>query len=596
MTMRRYAAGVAISAGLFVTGVVWWQRQNPRDAGEDIAAIKADVWERTVALGSLGETNGLEIVFSQMRQDLYAILNPDASAWMAFSNDVSAVRERADLEQIAQTLKWHFLKRGVNDFGGPYWTTNAPDWETGDTILSVVFGDWVSATSTVSGVTFTEWRSGPPTNASPTYTTQATRRINEAYGTQLWQADADHDQSAGLLSTYHFPECFGLLASQGYDAGYSAAPWGILDNYEPYAGAGNWWTWRGFGTNVYIWPQLETNALGGTGDEAVGYLGHVIRTNHLNRFRTVLGDMRTAILTGDYGPFQGNAWAYEAVTRYEALCHTNAGETADAAAFVDALRAKAYGVTNATRTVTTDPAGQFRPDALAEIEINAYFSLADGPGFGFSAGEVDYIAREYEGVYCRWPAQEVYDLGLVARVRYYGVFVGRACAQTLGLGYWDTRTEAAFGTATYADEDFGTGYEMSLYAPPLEMTGSGAAQGMLDTDAAPFIEGPSTWKVHKLADETSPDEAPRFDTAAIGFSGLEMISLATMAQVGIGEDVTGSGENAVTWYYDVRRHEPFLRLYKLICVVDFNFTDYSSGGKGEPYTPPWATNAPAAGP
>lgn len=35
-------------------------------------------------------------------------------------------------------------------------------------------------------------------------------------------------------------------------------------------------------------------------------------------------------------------------------------------------------------------------------------------------------------------------------------------------------------------------------------------------------------------------------------------------------------------------------LHGFVVAIDWNFSNYSSGGKGDPYTPPWATtNAPA---
>jgi hypothetical protein len=211
----------------------------------------------------------------------------------------------------------------------------------------------------------------------------------------------------------------------------------------------------------------------------------------------------------------------------------------------------------------------------------------------------------------------MYTNGLVSRVRYYAVFgpsptgypVLPAQPHTPPISWfsnyilytnhyvdsWSFSWASTPLTTSLVcpEEDIHFGYKVSYGAgPPLPLVSS-SIDGYDEIYYSGAFEGPpSVWWPVLLADETSPTSAPVVDigTADNLYVGPEM--------------VTGVGQATTEYTYDLGYNyreanaeggntARSLAVWALICVVDFNFTDYRDGGKGELFTPPWATNAPA---
>ncbi len=587
MTWRPYAAGVAISAGVFVTGVLWWERANPHIAAEDVAAIAADVYR----LGMVVSYEG----------------GPP-------SNRVSTTRSRQVLVDVADDL----FDVAFSTTGRPLWLRDECDWDTGDNIMSTTYAPWVMSSSNGGDQALMVWTKGAITNIEPLFVTLSTRHVETNNGVQMFYGAPSH----------HYPG----VTSLAFD--YITPTWddGWLAGYRPYGDCGNWWTANGFGTNVYVYPYLTRAGTSGTTTPV-----YTISTNALNGLRLIMSNMHTAVLLSSMYKVVGyeDVWACSNAVRKigyascDSVSVTN--DAAEAAVFSD-LQADAIssistdevsfpgngtwslGYLNFTWDFTYD----YDYDKRTYSELQAIegwytweypWALApetDGPHMSVS-GTLNGGVTKYNGVYCTWPPQSAYDSGMITRVRYYLVMQNRG-SYVFGYGPIDPpppsynptyyATPASYNM--YTEDYFGTGYTMSPQGPDITLASTKAVKN--SATGYTSLDLPAQMIVNKIADVPNPTKAPRVD---IGVDDL----------AGLFGSVTIDGARENSWYEHAYRdnidetyysiiyksHEtarqfqaevPSAEIASLICVVDVQPTHYTDGGLGEEYTPPWATNAP----
>jgi hypothetical protein len=201
--------------------------------------------------------------------------------------------------------------------------------------------------------------------------------------------------------------------------------------------------------------------------------------------------------------------------------------------------------------------------------------------------------HQYLGVSGSWPAQCVFDAGLVSRLRVYGVFGRGQNAQSpiiphryYNVSYGETQYLLATNTvahADYADDEFGTGYAFSSY---LDQTLTSIGKSSSSYSITQMAPGPpADWTLNLLIDANTPTNFPLF---TFGCGPVDI------TQLSVRQSSTNMFSHEFYYYEQTAnfKYQHALYLLALVTVVDWDFPCYSlAGGDAAPYTPPWMTNS-----
>lgn len=605
MSLRHYAAGIIISAGVYVTGLLWWQRADPYIAAEDVAAIAADIWERNVSFFATPVYNP---------ESAFSIYGSRDETILSFrSNVVGTVRSRTLIEQMTSSLKRHLIPAHLNYPVGPG-VSAAPSpvhWLPTDNDLDAPLLSEPPRTFRLEtvplagGIEQRTWvleQAGA--NVTPHIITLDTRNV-------------DADSCFDTYTTQYVPGVSDFLDRSSYDVWPMELITGIESN--------SWWTQVGLGYQHYVWPGFEkVNPL----TKAVSYSNHVISTNTLNNLLLVVSNMNSMVMittpakNAEYWICSSNSHRSSrgTFTRYDFWADEGSGGV--------------YG------RLEPWPEG-FHTDMIDELyddldsSLNGNHTPVPGNWLGYPLavlgfritgdGEID--SRTYGGatttrylahinvrgftsermflndVQCTWPYPWMYASNMISRVRYYGVF---------GVAGYDDREDLPspipnqwedaerYWTSTpvtyeMVNTDEFCGYPLSLIVTNYPKTLISTSEGYDRFELGSNIVGTSAqWIPVLLADEDNPSEAPKVNLGPeyIDFSG-HWPRVRGEGEYLESDSGAGSYTEGWTFYWS---HFTGLKIKALLCVVDLNFSNYSLGHKGEAYTPPWATDIPTLTP
>lgn len=557
MTWRPYAAGVALSAGVFVTGVLWYQRDNPHIAAEDIAALTADAAERWAAAECL-RGGGFDVAAWINRiQDQWTARPIGPAMWL------DHVRAAVGLTRLAvsdATVRQYssFVAEcpAINPFVSYRWDTGDPSW-VGNSItkpLAIVppfraFCERWSATP--SGL----WaHGGVITNRLEFQTVDP--HYTESVDPPAIAADLVAD---GCWWTSRMRDTYGVAYP-----GFTIPGFEVVVTNRADGRVGVWTDDLFTVPSNYDVQELRTR-----------------RESTLVDLKYILDGLTMSIVLSP--SWQSTGMVSTVETNFGYFIHQQGIANAD-----DKL-AEAVGITDAAIAAAVPTAG------LSYGNLLAYYSAAAGTYWDetnqwwrvWDAGQTSYSNMVLTTI-----PEAVYATGLVARVRLFGVFEVKLLNGSRVPFYGVTGV-----TLLSARPDAAQPYTLGYAITPCTIADvsaypSGGWAGREDdypaAQATAHISGSlvSDVVLTPLLDVSSPSSAPSWSLTADP-----------------SELVTG-WENLVTGYdgtyndHTIRNRETGaeLRFHGTVLVVDWNFSNYSHGGKGEAYTPPWATNAPPATP
>lgn len=563
MTWRRYAAGVAISAGVFVTGIMWLQRPSHYIAGEDIAAVIADAAERRAAVEGLRGfvdyqpqvwTNYIKHIGFPWRVGTAARLNDIRVA-------VDQTRLALTLDYLFDTVSFVAECPAVDPFLG-YVFSDPPSWRTvtnsffdvraainpPDAIAPTIYGlaeRWGAADGlwaydgpitrrlywAVIDPYGTAAISPPPVNAemmahgcwwtsrmydvygvrSPGYTMPSYERVvtNRPDGRVGVWSDDDWD-----IRDYAVAESRYLLSSTLTDLSY------LLDGLHTTISLSAGWSATGTVTyavidDPYFWsPPGERDV-----DELIAQAADELR-----------GAMPGAPV------FEGTSGSGNVLANFTVLGEVHYDRSTNAWI----RKWGGYQVTYTNMIVTAVPPAAYASNMISRLRVFGAFYVTPFlgvAGFGRStdSGSVTLVSSA--------PAA-----AMACRLGYSGLDV---CA---------IADLPAFPAGVFAPEYF------AKWLP--------GTSGPLITNIV----------LTSLVDVSNPTSPPVFhlvpDPTAL-LDGYEELVYG----------YTGTHYDGKPCAY--REASASLRLAGTVVIVDWNFSDYRKGGKSEEYTPPWATNAPA---
>lgn len=600
MKWRPYALGVAISAGAFVTGVMWRQRPSPYTAAEDMAAFTADAFERFAVMWPDGET---------WTDDTY--FNSTVFDASRFTNRVNAARTW-DTQYEGPGPLWQTGPAGMfwalkAQFGNteyfyklpasrPHWLDGAWPHDSRSDVLIYQKPDWVTVEEESEYYTKYYHSVSSPTSVTPTYVTLDTR-IKRGDAAQYY-----HATPTNIPAAYDFPQC---------PETPNGSP--IVSGYNPYPNTGNWWTENGYGTNAYYFTQEwnpDSNWYGRPMD--LQLKSYSLNTNMLNQLREICGVMKEAVMI--------NRFSYSNIVRYVGSASASDSESKDEEPPEDdpfALDAHSAAMIQSMATAKTNgvyslngAAGgicEYNGEAYAASALYHYDAVGnppyDQPGERPATNSWSYNriatavatieATKYLGVFCPWPPEWAYRSNLVKRVRY---FVAWSAAEPGNFEYvwlvsgqtpYDTFTSTAISPNFYGARRFPDDITrvMSKRIGPTVQSSGFSYHFLSDSE-------PEKLTLEKIVDEQNPITAPRVD---IGVDVANIVTPFYPAQTASwfwDDDQVNYGGTTTRHRSRFRfLHRHCLKLEVFLCVVEFDFSNFMSGGKGEPYSPPWSTNS-----
>lgn len=554
MSVVRYG-GIFVSAGVTIMGLLWYNGGRGV-SGESVAEIVAGENERSVA--------------SEVRAH-------GADDFAFASRTVTSAVVWTPLERVLASVKDSVLPFDEVDALEAYWLD---DWYTfpADNADVVQYAyTWTSSSSTDgAGLTTVEW--------------------NLSYGggyPHLLTADTRYS-SASTLYVRLFDAAVGvhthvpgvsLFRDTGVLTGYESHYWG---------GVGNWWSYKGLGTNLYLWQHVER--LQGT--NATPYVSHAIQTNSLSDLRTVMSSMTRSMVVVPWS----TADEYFGVTNtvrtdidgYSAIDVTNS----TAAQAISAMKAAA--VAGQTQTSVTGAVFNGVDDVLASADISGNNHAGtitydpDPPpptNFNYSGASCRFHKSLYTNLVASYPCRAAFATGLVARVRVYAMASG-AVGVPLEPTYNTNQTTVTSTTAdtttppSYDNLNLSTGLKLGAHPSLSSMTITpNRINDFRGVPSEPFL-----WYWTLVSDTGANPTAPMPFTLGNDFS-VAGIANKQFASIRTFTDTAGTDTDETRTYYlfDQRVQIDFL-----VIVVDWNFkhlgaTEYVP----EHNTPAWAvTNAP----
>lgn len=669
MTWRPYAAGVALSAAVFVTGVLWHERHNPHIAAEDIAALAADARERASVFGQC-QTNALL----------------PAGIGIGPARRLSDVQSVAALLRQAVFLNMPLYNATQYDQGklyGGYCVRLPADIDDGQGAVALgVYGDAVLhatwppygvAYEVVycvdgGGVTFTprlwfsshRWQS-PVNGATFAWAAGASATIDSpAYLSVVGPYWSKHGRRYEITWVPPPPVPHGPPAGLSADEEAAGDWWAyrlskVDSNGIHYAISGLCPTFettpidRESGKYVRPWPYFgvpEGADLYGDAE----YDRRAIATNTLNDFRSVITGLTTTVyfLPHLYWPPYASFTNHTDRTGYSRVSmsplspppgwRTRDMPLGEALASiqgpVDVSQADS-AFADKINEIGADPEPAETWPFLSHQIISAYAYSTWGRYFtewsmgedyygntdylmeGMEGGEAlqEWASREFQGITLDVVPPAMYASGMVSRVRCYAVFevVPRVyqnewnaiphtiSAQTPGLTI-DVRSDLGQGVSGFRFSGSSRAGEVA-WRPDAE-----------DTDILKYWTPVITNLVGSLVyDEQFPTAPPTFDIVPdmslckegiaqlmAGWTETNWVDVSESEDTYyLNTDDGWSGAEITTGWlaYRVYRYTSVgVFLHGFVVAIDWNFTDYSAGGTGGPYTPPWAANAPPATP
>jgi hypothetical protein len=614
MSNRRYAAGIFVAATIAVVGIRWHAGRAPYHAAEDAAALMADTWIATAAIQATG-TNSLESTptFGSGTGAINPAYRPSsltvATSFLAPSNVVTSARLRVYLIKVAETLKRHLHNATVTYPAGG-WVLNGAHWladpwpSTSNYLTCVAAYDPAIAIGTTSAVwqyyprTYTLL---PPSAYTAAVTTIDTRAIIPAQATVYRNFD---DALPSLTNAPAIDLIYGAASSASR-----------LSTFDPFPGhAGNWWTRLGHGTNIYLWPTLNTPT--NDPNSAPYTLNHVATTNTLNELLRVTSALTQSIhiASASYLP----TFTAERLVSTRFSAETNSSPSFEFSAATPQLYTdySSAAITAAIATqsvVISTNVALAAPVAGAGTILRAVTHLGTEGTFTSTNPTTTYAAyakwaatiNTYSNITATWPAAQTFTLGLVGRIRIYACFARDPVV--IPLDYlnsifilWRTDTYASNVIITpdastqdlYDLDSLQTPYTLSPW--PLLDTGTPATHGSIAISAS-TTPHPRDFILNPIVDISNPTSYPAFNLGDSAFD-LSLLSAAQSFSAAYDYEYTfNSGTtNAITITSHAYNHS--LRLHAIITVVDWSFPQHAITNSATLYTPAWLTNVPPEAP
>lgn len=460
---RKYAAGVIISAGVFVTGILWHERESPQISAEDIAHLTSQAYRRY----ALSKT-----VTNMPPED--AFLNePPQGDHLGKTNAISSVMLNASLGQLKTMILPFFMGEGVvpaihNRPLRARWLQDGWNLNDGDPIISITH-DWRKYTYTnytpsvglPIGFVVRYWALTNQTVELPAITTLDARYF------------ADNDTSVNFKHDFREGDRK-YLPILNYMMPYSGGNWKIRDlPSQPH-----WWK-ENVSTNLYEIPEIDFYHDREPGRSA--YLKNdVITTNKLNAIVDIMNAVTSAAVFSGFAESSAppeeqfsTRWAWWSYEYSKAHYRTNEYQftksRTDTSTNYPPNDLPDFGGVIADfwghfRDYMSNPAETVEPGGLMPrcprlLNVTASASMSQNIhnwqsfemetdhfnidviwGYkkrttsatqkeNFSAsglyyeGSRDFLSRTFFGVSCDWPPDWAYNTsGMVKRVRYYGIF------------------------------------------------------------------------------------------------------------------------------------------------------------------------------
>lgn len=471
MTWNGYKAGVAIAAGLSVTGVLWWQAPGPRQLkGEDVAELQAGALERCL----VPEESETPLDGITNRVGFYLL-------WEDIYDKVLVPVRAAALEGVKGTGRMLWL--------APQW----PEPVEGDTIYACDAGQRVTEsyyTETADGWKVTQrlWGSTAVTNVTERVATLGTR-----HGMAGYRHEPVHPEWYGELLT-NCPAAWALweISQTG-----RTPEWGLPNAWNRFGIGfawehGNWWEQAGLGTNAYAY-WCENFASNATVNAAVTGQARTLALVNLEQARCVMTNMARSVYFSRlpvYGTNAGDKVEYRAFT--DGISQSGAGPYDLAARMAEALGDWGNYV------VTTN--GGYGDPLEAWVQLKGTRENGENPT-AYDGTEVYGDMTWGHAVNCTvgWPSRWAYAAGYVKAVTVYRL-VGPAQV---------TAAESMPGLMAYASWAL-TGFEPDTVQP-------GACNGIMlgmCSDVANFSRAGVTGET--LAQSMAGDTVDYDETAAGG--------------------------------------------------------------------------------
>lgn len=637
---RPYAAGVIISLGVFVTGILWHERSNPYIAAEDIASLANDAWLRYAVMFTYSDQNPEEAFIAEENSAGDRMLNK--------TNTVDAARLQSLVRRTLNTMRSHFYP------GPPIWFEVWPyarwmqdELITGsDPIVEIVDGYSATTNYNYSGI-----HSNHMTiRWSPRERQIVTARLPRTLDTRnVDNIDVMTTEMLAYSQPTNLPVYDKLLEQYGdFDR-----------NMKPIT---NWWQ-ENISTNLYSidFAEIYTN-------NTIKPRNAIITTNLLDIMRDISDAMHTAAVIGFEGTAQQGTsmWRYDAktvntnITELHQQLRTNGVVSTEAQLPDPASTMNNYWQQLGALYTDTMPvissggylmAGQIQNlifDGLINYQstINNYFDyeaehfdpLSIGPFYDSTEthsfevrGRIlptlnNPLRIQYHGVYCLWPPDWAFSAGIVKRLKYYAIFTNisgfgqmfepmpvqmkpdwpyRGLLPDGGnnwyvpeyLTYYDSQSQDT-STAWTGGTESSNGYILSEFGNPVKTFTSDQARH--DTIRTEVNNQPSKLRANLLLDVSYPTSRPKLENLGPGNDHDPITHNAWLHQLSASEareteavSVRLSGGTAKgvqtlrSRNFIETRFRQQLYLYKLICVAEFDFTAYSDN-KTTPHTPPWA--------
>ena len=574
---RKYAAGVLISAGLFVTGVWVRDRPSPYIAGEDIAKVLAASIERRAAIKSWHEA------FPEPTNMLWT--SDDGGTWYEWqgSPHVGPTRAVSNLMFTAGAIR-----ETLGYMDNRWWHASGYSAipESGDVLFANTYTGAPYRITHYSGF-FVDLIPVTPVGADipePLITIDTRMVTSKRYGDTFW-VNGPTNIPAAPLCGLSVP--MSRATVDRISARFSGGPldswWRDTIYHDPFL----------FGdleqvisTNkAYVhWGQLPD-------DQSDTHPRMQIRKKAFEDFDVVLRNMHTILWANPPMTISNASWSV--------LSSTNAGGLHDA--LVDVLVEQLSGAPHATSVKQGTLSGD-----LAFYDTRQVSQICDLPAGEYSFARIWGEWHKKDATFVGVPTQ-AYASGIVARVRIY------ICAETslpnwapdftpegAYAQWWGTNAVSVTPAAMDANALRDMGYGLDFAPMPSDVFPLSNDQEDRWTSGG-YITTGRVWTL--VCDLENPTIPPSFSIAPDPEFALGSDYAATQSFYGR-EDHDYYDEDTDT-DYPIFRSEFFfgqrIRIVHSVAVIDFKFQhlpwwDYGEDAPAEPYTPPWATNAPPATP
>lgn len=251
-TWTKYAMGV-VTAGIAVSGVLWYNSGGALLLGENVAALIAGANERNA--------------FAYHLQDATLTFSSNAVSPMLRMKEPSHAGRATLYDSVLVEAREMVVRREESD--GIIWLDNDSNLPAhGDMIVDISRGVYLLSETEENGVTYRVWSC---TTSNYYDNVPATATVVEDSGVSYWSALPSWTPQLPVATNY---PAFGAL--------FTVSPVSYTNLY--YQG-GNWWTQNGLGTNVYAWDVEDTN----------GLASYLLKTSTLWNAKSVLNGLTRTV-------------------------------------------------------------------------------------------------------------------------------------------------------------------------------------------------------------------------------------------------------------------------------------------------------------